>query len=96
MEGKAVGQPLFTMTCDAFLRELRRILRLLGIPRWAGYGSHALRRGAAQDLLEGGGRLCEVLQAGEWASKAFLDYQNRNWLDEEALAEALCLNSASE
>ena len=91
-----MGTPIFKTQYGNFLRGLRRLLRLLGVSRWQEFGSHALRRGAAQDLLEGGGRLSEVLQAGEWASKAFLDYQNRQWLDEAALAEALCLNSESE
>ena len=96
LRGAATGQPLFNMTYNSFLSELRRFLRLLGVAQWAQYGSHALRRGSAQDLMEGGGKLSEVLQAGEWASRASLAYQNRHWLDEGALAEALCLNSEAE
>ena len=90
------GKNLFDVSYDQFMKALRGILRLFGVPRWSEYGSHAVRQGAVQNLLQGGGCLREVLQAGGWASRAFLEYQNRTWLDEEALAEALCLNSGSE
>ena len=37
-------------------------------------GLHALRRGAAQALVNAGGNLATLLQAGGWKSSAFTAY----------------------
>ena len=52
-------------------RELRRRLHRLGIDGANQYWLRDFRRGHAQDVVDGGGRLGEVLLAGEWSSPPF-------------------------
>ena len=55
---------------------LRIALEARNIPHASKYGLHALRRGAAQDLVAGGGDLTTLLLAGGWRSSAFKAYLN--------------------
>ena len=55
----------------------------LGLPtQW-----HAFRRGMAQDMLERGDALAEILLAGGWRSGAFLRYLSRADLDHRVALE---------
>jgi len=59
-------RPFGGVSPAAAVAELRRVLERLGVPQADTYGTHALRRGHAQDLLEKGACLGEILRAGEW------------------------------
>ena len=55
---------------------LRIALEARSVPNASKYGLHALRRGAAQELVAGGGDLSTLLLAGGWRSSAFKAYLN--------------------
>ena len=78
------------------LAELRRRLGLLGVADQAQYTLHSLRRGRAQDLLRAGGRLVDILRAGEWTSAAFAEYLDLEELDGAAELEAHLAESGSD
>ena len=60
------------------------------------YTFHDMRRGHAQDLVEKGGGLQEILSAGQWSSPAFLKYLDRSKVDRDAVVEAHVLESDSD
>ena len=52
-------------------------------------GTHAFRRGMAQDIISAGGSLAILLRAGEWNSSAFLRYLRESQPQEEAVAQVV-------
>ena len=89
--------PLFAgVSAQWALAELRRRLGLLGVADPAQYTLHSLRRGKAQDLLRAGGRLVDILRAGEWTSAAFAEYLDLEELDGAAELEAHLAESGSD
>lgn len=40
-------------------------------------------------MQDHGGRLCEILEAGEWSSKAFMDYMDKCKIEREAMTEMI-------
>ena len=72
------------------LSSLRRRLMLLGVHTLSEYGLQPLRRGHAQQILDDGGTLADVLKVGQWASPAFpchLDYCD---VEQSAVLESWC------
>ena len=67
-------------------------LRALGVPDVDRFSSHSFRRGTAQEIMRQG-RLADVLKAGEWSSSAFLEYQNREEIDEMAVLDLILTKS---
>ena len=92
--GKAPGCPLFptwkAKGSAALLASLRGRLTLLGTPNPAEYGLQSLRRGHAQQLLDDGGTLADVLKAGQWSSPAFLLYLDYAEVEQTAVLESWC------
>ena len=78
------------------LRQLRTMLELLGIENASRFRCHDLRRGHAKDLQLRGANLYEILAAGEWRSKAFLEYLSPGDLEMGAVIEAHQAESSSE
>ena len=68
---------------------LRTMLRHAGVARPNEFGLHALRRGAAQDLVECGGDLPTLLMAGGWKSTAFRAYLDGIGLESQAFAKSV-------
>ena len=68
---------------------LRTMLRLTGVARPNEFGLHALRRGAAQDLVECGGDLPTLLLAGGWKSTAFRAYLDGIGLESQAFTKSV-------
>jgi len=91
--GLSTGQKLFPATCAAGgqrLRDsLRRRLVLLGIPEAHAYGLQSFRRGAAQQILDDGGSLADILKAGQWSSSAFNLYLDMAEIEATAVVDAL-------
>ena len=73
-------QPFGKITPREAIGTLRYQLKLLGVCDAVHYRTQDIRRGHAQDMLQGGASLAEILRAGEWRSAAFTTY-----LDEEIL-----------
>ena len=54
------------VTAAGALWSLRVVLKSVGVRCAGQYRTHDLRRGHAQDMLESGATLVEILRAGEW------------------------------
>ena len=63
---------------------------MLGVPNSLEYGLQSLRRGHAQQILDDGGTLADVLKAGQWASPAFLLYLDYTDVEQAAVLESWC------
>ena len=57
------------------------------VPHPERYGTHDFRRGHAQDLLESGASLAQILAAGQWRSASFLDYIKQAELERDVALE---------
>ena len=88
--------PWVAWSAESARRQLRAALRGAGIGNAEAYGTHAFRRGHAQDILEGGGRLEEILRAGDWRMPAWMRYLNSERLEQLAVAEAHLAESSSD
>ena len=85
----ANGCPLFQgITKHTALLSLRRRLESLGVVGAHKHRTQDFRRGHAQDLLESGASLREILCAGEWRSPAFLEYLNLEKLEHDMVVQA--------
>ena len=87
----ASGRPrsgrIFTFSATVFDSRLKHYLSVLGIPDADKFTSQGFRRGMAQAVVRHGGRLAEILQAGDWCSSAFHSYMDRNEIDQLAILE---------
>jgi len=93
IHGLCAGQQLFpywAATGGAALRaSLRRRLTLLGVPDAMSYGLQSLRRGHAQQIVDDGGSLADVLRAGQWSSPAFMLYLDMAEVESAAVIDAM-------
>ena len=64
------SQPFAAVVGRSGNNQLRQLLRLIGVAEADKYRSHDLRRGHARDLMEAGSPWEEILEKGDWASKA--------------------------
>ena len=76
--------------------ELKRRIALAGCAEPEQYTLHDMRRGHAQDLVENGGSLQQILSAGQWSSPAFLKYIDSAKADRDVVVEATLLESDSD
>ena len=60
------------------------------------YRCHDIRRGHANDMLQRGRSLYEILMAGEWRSPAFMSYLDMCELERGAVVEAHADESSSD
>ena len=79
-----------------FLSKLRAYAAECGVKEYARCGTHAFRRGLAQDIVSAGGTLTVLLRAGGWQSKAFLTYLRQSQPEDEAVSQAVINLSDSE
>ena len=82
------SQPFAHIPKAQALLALRELLSEIGVPDVAEYGTKGFRRGHAEDLRRGGGRLAEILGAGDWSSAAFRNYLDMEKLESDRVAEA--------
>ena len=98
--GRPRGSPVFPSwrqrTGAELRRSLRRRLCLLGIPNATEYGLQSFRRGRAQQILDDGGTLADVLRAGQWSSPAFLLYADYAEVECSAVLESYCFQGGEE
>ena len=83
------GDALFDFTGPAFLKEVRRLLTLLGCQTMKACTLKSFRAGRATSLAESGSGLADILAAGEWSSKAVLRYCHAEDLDLSAVVNVL-------
>ncbi len=87
---------LFSTSRSEFGRCLRKWAQAAGLPDAAHYGSHAFRRGMAQDIIKSGGSLATLMRAGQWSSGAYRVYLQNHVLEEDAIAQLLIDHSDDE
>jgi hypothetical protein len=90
-QGRLRQGKVFSVSCTGFTRQLREDLADLAVERPEDYSSQSFRRGTAQEMMSRpGARLADVLKAGEWSSASFMEYQNREEIDQMAILDLLC------
>ena len=87
---------VFGVTKHKFARRVKEIAADVGIPEASRFGTHAFRRGMAQDILDYGGSLASLLRAGDWSSSAYLKYLRSSQPQDAAVAHAVLMLTDSE
>ena len=90
------GDKVFTIDKTLFARRVKELAEHAGVPGASKCGTHSLRRGMAQDIMDMGGSLPALLKAGDWSSSAYLKYLRVSQTDDLAVAKAMVLMSESE
>ena len=84
---REVGERLWSFTSGELLGRLRRRLAMLGVESAESYTLKCFRAGKATALVLSGSTLAAVLEAGEWRSRAFLNYVDANRVDAQLALE---------
>ena len=92
----AGATPFTSVSPGAARSDLKARLFRLGIEGAGKYWLHDFRRGHAQDLVDNGGRLSEILAAGQWSSPKFTAYLDLNKVETGGVVEAHMLESEDE
>ena len=79
------GLRLFSHSAGSFLKTLRRLLGLLGVATADEFTLKTFRSGKATSLAKAGAPLGQIMSAGEWRSKAFLNYVDEDAFDTSQL-----------
>ena len=87
---------VFGLTARGFASRLKVWAESTGVENAQRCGTHSLRRGMAQDILDLGGSLPALLHAGDWTSSAYLKYLRVSQTDDTAVARAVMHFSDSE
>ena len=90
------GTGVFSLNKSHLVRMVKELAALAGIDGAQQLGTHSLRRGMAQDILDMGGSLPTLLNAGGWASSAYLKYLRTSQTEDLAVAQAIMYLSDSE
>ena len=84
---REVGKRLWSFTPGELLGRLRRRLAMLRVESAGPYTLKCFRAGKATALVLSGSPLAVVLEAGEWRSRAFLNYVDVNRVDAQLALE---------
>ena len=87
---------MFTLTAGGFAAKLKELAAAAGVEEAHRCGTHSLRRGMAQDIIDLGGSLPALLYAGDWTSSAYLKYLRVSQTDDAAVARAVMYYSDSD
>ena len=79
-----------------FAKYIKELAAKAGVEHAGRTGTHLLRRGMAQDLMDSTGSLAEVLRAGGWSSSAYLRYLRSTQMEDAAVAQIVLALSDSE
>ena len=90
------GGRVFKLNKDHLARRVKQLVAKIGVEDAERYGTHAVRRGMAQDILDMGGQLPALLKAGDWRSSAYLRYLRVSQTDDVAVAQAAMFLSDSD
>ena len=75
---------------------MRQYAAEAGVANAVQLGTHAFRRGMAQDIVDHGGSLAVLLKAGDWHSKSFFKYLRESQAEDSAVAQMVVNLSDSE
>ena len=84
---------VFSFSYSRFAAATRYYAARAGVAR---VGTHAFRRGMAQDMAAQGCQLYEILSAGGWKSAGFMAYMQQHELEAGACAQLVADHSDSE
>ena len=87
---------VFSLSKQQFIATVRELAMEVGIEHANKVGTHAFRRGMAQDILDVGGSLAVLMRAGDWRSSAFLTYLRDSQPQEKAVSQMVFELSDSE
>ena len=87
---------MFSVSKHYFAKRIKELAAEIGFEEHARLGTHAFRRGMAQDIIDGGGSLAVLMTAGGWSSSAHTAYLRSAQLDDVAVAGAIINLSDSE
>ena len=90
-----LGQRVSHLSAYFFLKEMKRLLFLLGHAHASEFSLKAFRAGRATDIAKRGGSWQQVLAAGEWRGMSAASYLDSNVIDEAAYLKAV-LEASSE
>ena len=90
------GGRVFGLSKHHLARKVKQLAGAIGVAESHRVGTHAFRRGMAQDMLDMGGSLPALLHAGDWSSSAYLKYLRTSQTDDIAVAQATIYLSESE
>ena len=93
---RARGTRLFSLSAATFLNRVRSFDSQSQIPDAQKVGTHAFRRGMAQDIVSSGGSLAVLLNAGGWNSKTVFTYLRQSQVEDSAVAQLIINVSDSE
>jgi len=94
--GRAWQGRLFSYPASSFRSDLKKSLAAIGIADPHAYSSQSFRRGTAHELAAAGGSLAHILEAGQWHSKAFMEYLARADLEQAAVLDVIMAQSDSD
>ena len=87
---RSPGELLFDhLTVSTAAEWLEIALAARDVPSACKFGLHALRRGAARELVRRGGDLPTLLKAGGWKSSAFKSYLDMMGLEDEVFSASV-------
>ena len=84
---KKAGEVLWEFPAHAALKNFRNTLKAIGEKNSESYGWKAFRAGKATQLASQDSSIGEILTAGEWRTKAFLNYIDEASIDSASLLE---------
>ena len=87
---------MFCVKRAYFAKYIKGLAAKVGVAHAERTGTHSLRRGMAQDLMDATGSLAEVLRAGGWSSSAYLRYLRATQMEDTAVAQIVLELSDSE
>ena len=87
---------IFSFMAKQFIAEIRELAEEVGHPDAHRVGSHAFRRGMAQDIVDNGGSLATLLRSGGWSSSAFKEYLRSEQVQDTAVSRFILDLSESE
>ena len=90
------GPKLFSLNAASFLNKVRSLAEQCQLADLRQIGTHAFRRGMAQDIVSNGGTLAVLLNAGGWNSKAVFTYLRQSQVDDSAVSQLIINVSDSE
>ena len=75
---------------------IKRAAKEAGVEDWQNVGTHAFRRGMAQDIVDSGCPLSVLLRAVGWSSSAFAEYLRADQGQDGAVGQAVIYLSDSD
>ena len=87
---------VFSITKHYFARQIKELARQVGITEHARFGTHAFRRGMARDIVDHGGSLATLMEAGGWTSAAYKAYLRNAQVEDVSVTNTLIMLSDSD